>query len=723
MSASTEPFSMLLRIRSPPHLGVLVPLQPAVPMEDAFSPSSSSLSSFARFPVLISLEFELASPGASVDQFYEHHAFHRVCAALDGQRVESVGRCTPLDQVKDGALSVGFATRGFHRVDVWITDTAGHRVGAGSSSDFYFDTPAQMPTRNNVGGAGAGIPVQRSTGAIARGLAAAAAPPPPLPPSPPPAVPINAHPYHVPSDLLHWPPRAAPGRVLRGLYLGWTGQFNVGDDAMFEACQELFARLGVRRRPAVAVTLLSLHPTTNCDLTGHLFATRGVAYQKDASTTPSGYDFVVHGGGSILNKFEYGCILRHAHDRGVPVFLWGTGVDDRGSLREPQTLASARQIAAQHVFAAGDNLGSWNRDDKKQQIHLDGEWQWLLRTAALAEYGGVRGPLTGLLLSPIKLVPVLGDSGLLAGGLLLAAPRQHTSAERGDRSSSSSSSSSSSNSSSSTEHFKFWHHLGVPTDQPIVVVNYGTNSAEPAIYHSRQDVLLMVFGATVRALIHHGYTVVVFAMYSEDLSATRALFDLAKQPTVSATTKDGSGAGAKAEAGAGSGVTTGTELGENLVKATAGVMEHVQDRSARGNRLHWVHKLLDTRGLLELLRASHLSLNYKLHGSILSASVGTPFVAVAYHFKMFDFVDSFDIDGRDAVEELIVRSDKLQALGPTAGAQHLLSLVRRADADRQAVRRILLGEVNRTGRRYVAAVNSFVGKVVARSSGTVSGRA
>ena len=34
-------------------------------------------------------------------------------------------------------------------------------------------------------------------------------------------------------------------RSVRGLYLGWTGKYNVGDDAMFEVCQEVLARLAL----------------------------------------------------------------------------------------------------------------------------------------------------------------------------------------------------------------------------------------------------------------------------------------------------------------------------------------------------------------------------------------------------------------------------------------------------------------------------------------------
>ena len=269
-----------------------------------------------------------------------------------------------------------------------------------------------------------------------------------------------------------------------------------------------------------------------------------------------------------------------------------------------------------------------------------------------------------LLLSPIKPFPVLGDSGLLAGDLLLAGTKASTNHHKHNREHEHE------HTHESRRRDEFWRRLGVPTDRPIVAVNYGTNTAEPAIYHSRQGVLRDVFVAAVRALANRGYTVVLYAMYGNDHAATRELFNLAKAAVFGEDEYDNGEFDELDTYSAGAGA------GEEHAGMTAADL----DRAARGNRLHWVPKLPDTRGLLGLLRASDLSLNYKLHGSILSASVGTPFVAVAYHFKAFDFLDSLgEADFGAAREMLVVRSDALQALGPVAGAERLCQMIRRPE--------------------------------------------
>ena len=56
-----------------------------------------------------------------------------------------------------------------------------------------------------------------------------------------------------------------------------------------------------------------------------------------------------------------------------------------------------------------------------------------------------------------------------------------------------------------------------------------------------------------------------------------------------------------------------------------------------------VPHILDGWSLSSLLAHSKASVNYKLHGSVTSAAVGTPFVAAAYHSKSWDFVS--DIEG------------------------------------------------------------------------------
>lgn len=55
--------------------------------------------------------------------------------------------------------------------------------------------------------------------------------------------------------------------------------------------------------------------------------------------------------------------------------------------------------------------------------------------------------------------------------------------------------------------------------------------------------------------------------------------------------------------------------------------------------------------LLRILQQCTLSINFKLHGNIISAAAGLPFVCLGYRFKCFDFIKSMDLN------ELIVPTD------------------------------------------------------------------
>ncbi len=56
--------------------------------------------------------------------------------------------------------------------------------------------------------------------------------------------------------------------------------------------------------------------------------------------------------------------------------------------------------------------------------------------------------------------------------------------------------------------------------------------------------------------------------------------------------------------------------------------------------------------LLSILKQCTLSINLKLHGNIISAAAGLPFVSLGYRFKCFDFIKSMDLN------ELIVPTDE-----------------------------------------------------------------
>ena len=83
---------------------------------------------------------------------------------------------------------------------------------------------------------------------------------------------------------------------------------------------------------------------------------------------------------------------------------------------------------------------------------------------------------------------------------------------------------------------------------------------------------------------------------------------------------------------------------------------------AHPGRLIAAPVLYDTAGTVRLLRAARLSINMKLHGSVLSAASGTPFVSIAYHSKVFEFADDVGLG------EFAVRTDALEGGGNAARA-------------------------------------------------------
>ena len=94
----------------------------------------------------------------------------------------------------------------------------------------------------------------------------------------------------------------------RGLYLGWLGQYNEGDEVVYHVAAELFSTIGINM--GISVTLYPYKPPLSCDL---------------VYITLEAYDFVVHGGGSILGSPEYQCILKQCAKLSVPTVAFGTG--------------------------------------------------------------------------------------------------------------------------------------------------------------------------------------------------------------------------------------------------------------------------------------------------------------------------------------------------------------------------------------------------------------
>jgi hypothetical protein len=310
---------------------------------------------------------------------------------------------------------------------------------------------------------------------------------------------------------------------VRGLYLGWTGKYNVGDDAMFEVCQEVMARMAPAH--GLVTTLVPYYPPSNCEL-----------FTMDLNS----YSFVVHGGGSILTKFEYLCTLRQAAKLGIPVMVWGTGWDDEGAMGDKEL-----------KLLASENFG---KGEKSDWINIpEGDWKDAFRTVAGAKFGGVRGPYTEKILAlatDTTHLKMIGDSGLLAANLLSFNPM---SAPEND-----------------ARQLEQLLGLSLSPDRDVLAVNYGMNKAGSSILHQDNSAVANAFTDALTVLARR-YTVVLYAMAGEDLASVQQ------------------------------------------------IANSVSERLSVEERTHvlLVPTVLDTAGLLLLLRRARFSMNYKLHGTVL----------------------------------------------------------------------------------------------------------
>jgi hypothetical protein len=90
-------------------------------------------------------------------------------------------------------------------------------------------------------------------------------------------------------------------------YIGWVGNGNVGDEALFAAFQKLF--------PDFAALLYDRHP----------FELR--LHRRLVAADPF-FDFVALGGGTLFSYRPYYYQVNHALNHGRPLMTFGTGVED-----------------------------------------------------------------------------------------------------------------------------------------------------------------------------------------------------------------------------------------------------------------------------------------------------------------------------------------------------------------------------------------------------------
>lgn len=398
-----------------------------------------------------------------------------------------------------------------------------------------------------------------------------------------------------------------------GLYVGWTGHDNLGDEALYRISVDVLkhVHLALKKDPyAPPFSIVTVHPNNfnqyMCPL--HHY---------------NGYDIVIMGGGSILDDSEYHCPLSHK----LPTFAFGTGwygLSPRYYVEHEQmiqdmikgtTIPFGRAIASivsaekievlqrmKHVRFGGVRT-KWTLDLLKE----------LAFRAPRATRGSERGDSSRVPPSPsppMTNLRVTGDGGLLgrwwAEQVLDIDERIRCSARlrnailpRPCRSflqpgcavgaTDSRDVRSYSNKGESGAHRALFPPV---FDRPTIILNFATCKGSEFEFHSCGDHGILA-DATVRAmrfLVGLGWDIVFFAMDPKDANVVK-------------------------------------EMHRRTAESFGSMRQSV--------------KLLDVvpdlPHLLALLESASMTISYRLHGAIFSCAMGTPFVHLAYQYKGIAF--------------------------------------------------------------------------------------
>ena len=284
-------------------------------------------------------------------------------------------------------------------------------------------------------------------------------------------------------------------RVLDGLYLGWLGYYNAGDDLLYHVASRIFAQRARRFDKNVGIALTWFYPPNPCNR---------------LRINIQSYDFLVLGGGTILMSSEYACIIKEAVTLGVPIFSFGAGW---ARLRVAPHLNIEDESFFQSIAVA---LSVRNETDPLCTLGL----------SAAHAYGGVRGPISMAALQASaaaqgiskhelsKRMRVLGDAGILYPLHKRGAVLKNMFSNRGVCAAEE-------NCSSSGQGHK-----------PIVAINFGHNRAGRFILHSDP---LSVSRAYVNFINHLSetnlYHVVVYVIQGSDLQHLEYIIKNVKQST------------------------------------------------------------------------------------------------------------------------------------------------------------------------------------------------
>jgi hypothetical protein len=331
----------------------------------------------------------------------------------------------------------------------------------------------------------------------------------------------------------------------RGLYMGWLGHFNAGDDLLFYEIEKMITSTSLHLNPPIAVSLHPLYVANPCE---------------QLLVDMSQYDFIILGGGSILTQDEYSCQLNQAVSLNLPIFVGGSGWDPRTPIKN------------------GDIL-DLDYDIWRDRFARAGEFGW----------GGVRGPMTFLPLHhyfPNTKLDIIGDAGMLVN----------------------------------PDDYQI-RPTFIPDElSQYIAVGYGVNVGN-SIYHQNKDGALdqAIFSFVLHEIIQNGRNIVLYAMDGPSLQVIDNLFKSVSMTLAQKKDDDG----------------------------------HL---SIHEGHIHIIPHVLDAGSSCRLFYHATATVNYKLHGSIMSGGVGTPFVAMAYHFKHWDFAADYEQN----LDELTINTDAVE---------------------------------------------------------------
>ncbi|BFH15133.1 polysaccharide pyruvyl transferase family protein [Paenibacillus melissococcoides] len=267
----------------------------------------------------------------------------------------------------------------------------------------------------------------------------------------------------------------------------------------------------------------------------HLDASRfHVAGSLANEADPLAFDAVVLGGGSLISPI-YLAKLEEAYKGSKPYYMWGSGVD---------------KLVPKQILDA-----MLNGAPLPAKLHVPGIQSDLFRNARFA---AVRGPLSQAFLRmagvPAENVAVSGDPALLLTPKE-AKPVSYEPPLLGDR--------------------------------PYIGINWGT--ARDEIFGNDEASVADKLVAAAKEWIRQGYSILMFAMWPNDIPASRKLMQ---------------------------------KIGiENRVRLCGTVNPYE---------------------LMSIIGQCKFTVDFKLHAAVLSAVMRVPFIALGYRFKVFDFAASID---------------------------------------------------------------------------------